>query len=618
MDRTCLPSGEGEQSVPRLTILHGALMVALVGMTAAGPVAAAQPAPKERYIVVLRDDVVDPGSVAETLSRGNGLEVGQVYRHALKGFAAKIPAAAVAGLSRNPRVAFIEPDQPIEAAAELATGVNRIEAYANFIARIDGTDTRVDVGVAVLDSGVAINHPALNVVDGTDCTGVGYYDDDNGHGTHVAGIIGAIDNGQGVVGVAPGAPISSVKVLDRDGSGTWSSLICGIDWVTARADTIAVANLSVSYEYGTDATFGSTSLHRAICASVAAGVTYTVAAGNSARDAGYSVPGQYEEVITVSAMADSDGQPGGRGPATSYGADDARATFSNYGTVVDLAAPGVGIYSTVPGGYKYMDGTSMATPHVTGAAALYIARNGRVSPAAVKAGLQANRERIALAGDPDGKREGVVNVRDGKMATVTSDLRLRSLPSLSASVKTVMPEGSRVAITGAVQNGFYPVSFGNLTGWASRDYLALDTVAPPPPPAEEPAPSGQTATVTADLNLRSGPGTGYSVITVMPSGSTVTLTGDRSNGFAAVDYKGTKGWAFETYLSSGTSSPPPATNTATVTDALNLRSGPGTSYSVLLVMPAGSTVTLTGNRSNGFVSVDYKGTKGWASEAYLR
>lgn len=112
MDRTCLPGGEGEQSVSRPIIFHGALIVALIGLLGAGPVAAAQPAAKERYIVVLRDDVVDPESVAATLSRGNGLEVGRVYRHALKGFAAKIPAAAVAGLSRNPHVAFIEPDQP--------------------------------------------------------------------------------------------------------------------------------------------------------------------------------------------------------------------------------------------------------------------------------------------------------------------------------------------------------------------------------------------------------------------------------------------------------------------------------------------------------------------------
>jgi subtilisin family serine protease len=155
-------------------------------------------------------------------------------------------------------------------------------------------------------------------------------------------------------------------------------------------------------------------LHTAICRSVKAGVTYAVAAGNSAADSTSFTPAGYEEVITVSALSDSDGIPGGTGGAPSCRTterDDYFASFSNFGAPVDIAAPGVCILSTwLGGGYNTISGTSMATPHVTGAAALYIAANPGATPAQVKAGLQASATPGAIPGDPDPFKEGILHV----------------------------------------------------------------------------------------------------------------------------------------------------------------------------------------------------------------
>jgi len=226
----------------------------------------------------------------------------------------------------------------------------------------------------------------------------------------VAGIIAALDNSIGVVGVAPQAKLIPVKVLDRTGSGTWSSVICGIDWVTANASSlgIKVANMSLGGTGTSDNNCGNTNsdaLHKAVCRSRDAGVTYVVAAGNESGSASKLVPAAYDDaVITVSALADSDGKPGGLGPKTSYGPDDTFATFSNYGSIVDLGAPGVSIYSTYKGGkYATMSGTSMASPHVAGVAALYISGNPGSTWIQVRDGLKALGEALGFGHtDPSG------------------------------------------------------------------------------------------------------------------------------------------------------------------------------------------------------------------------
>ncbi|HEX6248781.1 MAG TPA: S8 family peptidase [Nocardioidaceae bacterium] len=371
---------------------------------AAGGVAAAAPAPTvpvdgltaERYIVVLDEDA-SAGSVAATHAKRFGVEVGHVYSNALQGYSATMPASVAALVEAAPSVAWVEKDRVVATTAQSTpTGIDRANADASPTASIDGTDQRVDVDVAVIDTGVDLDHPDLNVhrAGARNCSVLSLTPDDgNGHGTHVAGTIGALDNQTGVVGVAPGARIWPVKVLSSLGTGLNSDVICGIDYVTANADEIEVANMSLGgggEDDGQCGSKGGDAMHAAICESVDAGVTYVVAAGNDSSDAKDSTPAAYDEVITVSALADFNGLPGGGAAATCRSdVDDTFADFSNYGADVDLIAPGVCITSTwMNGGYDTISGTSMASPHVAGGAALYKATNPGASPAQVKSALQ--------------------------------------------------------------------------------------------------------------------------------------------------------------------------------------------------------------------------------------
>jgi subtilisin family serine protease len=212
----------------------------------------------------------------------------------------------------------------------------------------------------------------------------------------VAGTIGARNQGSGVVGVAPGTMVYAVKVLDSHGSGLWSSIICGIDWVTANASAlgIRVANMSLGGLGDDYSDCAGDPLHQAICNSTDAGVVYTVAAGNSGWDWGApppDVPAWFPEVLTVTAVADSDGKAGGAGGAPGCRpaeVDDKRASFSNFSDDPaddghTVAAPGVCIRSTWPGGgYATLSGTSMAAPHIAGLVALCIAEGGSPGPCA--------------------------------------------------------------------------------------------------------------------------------------------------------------------------------------------------------------------------------------------
>jgi subtilisin len=401
----------------RRLVVGGMLAALLVSVMAAMPGAAAASGSTGSYIVVLKG-AASPSATARAHASRYGARVGHVYRHALKGYSATLSPDRVAALKADPSVAAVAPDLPVHAFAQtMPTGIDRIDGELSSTRSGDGSGA-VDVDIAIIDTGIQLNHPDLNAQHGTNCVTPGAQaQDDHGHGTHVAGTAAAKDNADGVVGVAPGARVWAVKVLNAAGSGSISQIICGIDWVTANAGTIEVANMSLGGASFFGAFSGCSSsfdpMHPAICRSVQAGVTYAVAAGNSAADANTFVPATYSQVITVSALADFNGQPNGGAPATCRAdEDDTFANFSNFGADVDIIAPGVCILSTYLGGsYTTFSGTSMASPHVAGAAALYKANNPGATPAQVKTALQnAGNLNWNDADDPDPTKERLLNV----------------------------------------------------------------------------------------------------------------------------------------------------------------------------------------------------------------
>jgi subtilisin family serine protease len=368
------------------------------------------------YVVVLKGSAGGADAQARRAAGLYGARVGHVYRHALSGYSATLTPDGVAALRADPGVAAVVPDQTLRIQAQsLPTGIDRIDGELSSTASGNGSGA-VNADVAVIDTGVGPN-PDLDIAGGTNCVGGSSFADDNGHGTHVAGTIAAKDDANLVVGVAPGARIWAVKVLNASGSGSISQIICGIDWVTARASTIEVANMSLGGQSFFGAFSGCSSsfdpMHPAICRSVAAGVTYAVAAGNSAADANSFVPATYAEVITVSALADFNGKPGGGAAATCRAdQDDTFADFSNFGADVDLIAPGVCITSTARvGGLATFSGTSMASPHVAGAAALYKSTHPTATPAQVRSALRAaGTLNWNNADDRDATKEPLLNV----------------------------------------------------------------------------------------------------------------------------------------------------------------------------------------------------------------
>lgn len=390
--------------------------------------------------------VLEPGADLAAVANRHRLDVTVVYSSLFNGFAGVVPDESLAALESDPRVAAVEPNMSYQLLDQVVpTGVQRIHADLNPVAHIDGVDERVAVVVGVLDSGVQGDHPDLNVnVDkSVDCTPkgpcrVGVARDLNGHGTHVAGIVGALDNGIGVVGVAPGAEIWSIRVCTS--RCVLENILKGHDYVSANAQSIPVINVSLG------GLGWNESWRMAIKDNVDKGVVVVVAAGNenadiyggdgTIGDGNETSPAAFPEAAAVSALADSDGREGGNGPDTRFGVDDTLANFSSFsravvadnpvfspGAAIDWAAPGVNILSTFKGSsYATMSGTSMAAPHGAGAVALYIAANGRASDAAGVATLRQalidrcqpmDRWRLAkvtLESDPDANHEGLANV----------------------------------------------------------------------------------------------------------------------------------------------------------------------------------------------------------------
>jgi len=372
-----------------------AATVLACGLTAA-PAASAAP-----YVVTLADSVRDVDAAVDGLQRDLGLpKASHRYTTAVKGFAVDLGPGQAAKLARTPGVASVEPDaqfiamgmQALAAGESAPPGVRRIGGATPALAHAPATSA-----VAVLDTGIDLANTAeLQAESGVNCVKPNTpAQDDNGHGTNVAGIIAARNTGKGVVGVAPGTKVYAVKILNNRAVGTLSQFLCGIDWVAANAARLDIrtANMSIGGAGASDGACGTVSgdsEHKAICRAAAAGVTFVVSAGNGGTDFARTVPAAYPEVLTATAMTDTDGLPGARGPAScaKKELDDRSGTYSSYAVkaseaVHAIAAPGTCITSAgLAGKASTFTGTSQAAPHVAGAVALCHGSGGLPGPCA--------------------------------------------------------------------------------------------------------------------------------------------------------------------------------------------------------------------------------------------
>ncbi len=372
-------------SIRFLPALGAALALAAA---AAAPASGAPGQGAERFIVVL-DEAADAGGVAAEHGRRHGAEVSDVYRHALRGYAGHIPPGKLAAVRADARVKYVEPDGTATITAQTVPyGINKIGA--NLTSTVAGNGSGAVSGVTsyVIDTGVDASHPDLNVVGHVNFAG-GSNADCNGHGTHVAGTIAARDNFTDVVGVAPGADTVGVKVLNCRGSGSYSGIIAGVDWVTAKAKRPAVANMSLGGG-------ASQALDDAVVRSAASGIFYAVAAGNDGAKA-----------CTKSPARAGAGIDNGIATIAATDSADNETSWSNYGTCVDFWAPGANILSTRRGGgTTTMSGTSMASPHAAGGAALWLSDTS-ATPTQVEAAL-----RGAAQGTGTSSKDGRAIVRE--------------------------------------------------------------------------------------------------------------------------------------------------------------------------------------------------------------
>lgn len=319
---------------------------------------------------------VDRGvaGAVQALEAAHGFRAEHLYSATIKGFSARLTAEQIQRLEEDELVRYVEPDGTMTAIQQvLPWGVDRVEADLSSTRAGDGAGSVDSVNVYIIDTGIDRTHADLTVVNHVDFTGLlgGGNRDCHGHGTHVAGTAGARDNAIDVVGVAPGVKLTGVKVLNCLGTGSTSTVIQGVDWVTANGAKPAVANMSLG---------GATSnaLDDAVRRSSFTGVVYAIAAGNDGANACNTSParagaGTNNGIITVAALDMANQE----------------ASFSNFGSCVDLWAPGVDILSTRNGGgTTTMSGTSMASPHVAGVASLLFNTDGTLTAPLVEGQLK--------------------------------------------------------------------------------------------------------------------------------------------------------------------------------------------------------------------------------------
>jgi subtilisin family serine protease len=365
-----------------LATLVRAVAVAVVLVLPAAPVKAqtaeqGQGQRPEGFIVVLKDGSgAQPAAVAIEHSRRFGGQVTFVYEHAIRGYAATFAPGVVGAIAADSRVAYVERDGLMEASTTqggATWGLDRIDQRNLPLSdTYTSTNDGAPVTAYIIDTGIRFSHAEFGgrAVSGYDAVDGGSADDCNGHGTHVAGTVGGT-----TYGVAKGVSLVAVRVLNCAGSGTTSGVIAGVDWVTTNHVTPAVANMSLGGG-------ASDALDTAVKNSIAAGVSYAIAAGNGnkggvAQDACKYSPARVAEAMTIGATDKTDG----------------KTSWSNYGNCVDWFAPGSGITSawyTSNTATNTISGTSMATPHTAGAAALYLQSNPGASPQQVRDALFAN------------------------------------------------------------------------------------------------------------------------------------------------------------------------------------------------------------------------------------
>jgi subtilisin family serine protease len=340
-----------------------------VAVSDAAPVLSAGAAGIDGQYIVVLNEGANPRSVAGIA----GVNPRFVYTATVNGFAATLNAGQLNALQHNPNVAYIEQDQTVQASTiqtGATWGLDRIDqANLPLSTTFSYTNTGLGVHAYIVDTGARMSHTQFTgrISSGFDAIDGGSADDCNGHGTHVAGTVGGT-----TVGVAKAVSLVVVRVLDCAGSGTNSGVIAGVDWVGNNAIKPAVANLSLGGG-------ASTALDAAVNSAISKGVSFVVAAGNGnqggkAQPACNYSPARVANAITVSATGNT----------------DAKASYANYGTCVDIFAPGNSILSawyTGDTAGATISGTSMASPHVAGVAALYLQSNTTASPAAVSSAI---------------------------------------------------------------------------------------------------------------------------------------------------------------------------------------------------------------------------------------
>lgn len=358
------------------------------------------------FIVVFKEESVQPDNNVEQAIKSIGVTPSFVYRHAIKGFSAKLSPAAIENLKNNPFIKYIEQDQQVSLNATqigATWGIDRVDQTSLPLSgTYNYTQTGSGVDAYIFDTGIRLDHAEFGgrAIAGYDAFG-GNAQDGNGHGTHVAGTVGGA-----VYGVAKNSRLIAVRVLDNSGSGSWSGVIAGIDWAVGHhGSTPAVGNMSLGGGI-------SSSVDDAVRRAIADGITMCVAAGNNSANASNYSPARVAEAITVGATTSS----------------DVFSSYSNFGSVLDLLAPGSSIQSawyTSSTATNTISGTSMATPHATGVAALYLESNPGSSPATVQSALKS----LATTGKISNVPSGTLNLLLYSVF-VTTPVTIPAVPTL--------------------------------------------------------------------------------------------------------------------------------------------------------------------------------------------